>query len=128
MALMSKNKPTKRVNFDGGFVEIQFLSKGVKAEYQNRMAALLKDLGSIDINELKKAKEDDDIPQDMNVDEVLKKVNEAEYFKLSKAIKSWSEDEEITDLTVQELDDEVFDKISNKIDEMNELSEGEEKN
>jgi hypothetical protein len=128
MALMSKNKPTKRIEFDGGFVELQHLSKGIKDEYQSRMAALAKELGDIDEEKIKSSKESGEIPKEFNADSVLRKVNEAEYYKLSKAIKSWSEQEEINDQTVRELDGEVFAKISSAIDEMNELRASDKKN
>jgi hypothetical protein len=127
MSLMSKNKPTKRISFEGGFVELQHLPKGVKSEYQSRMAGLLKDMGNVNLNDLKNDKEKE-IPEDINVDGLLSKINQAEYYKLSKAIKSWSEEEDITELTVQELDEDVFAKISEAIDEMNELSTGDKKN
>lgn len=128
MALMSKNKPTKRIEFDGGFVELQHLSKGIKDEYQSRMAALAKELGDIDEEKIKNSKKSGEIPKEFNADSVLRKVNEAEYYKLSKAIKSWSEQEEINDQTVRELDGEVFSKISAAIDEMNELRASDKKN
>lgn len=127
MPLFSKNKPTNRVEFEGGWVELQYLSKGVKSEYQNRMAGLLKDMGSIDMSKLKESNEQD-IPSDIDFDSLLKKVNQAEYYKLSKAIKSWSEEEAVTEETVQDLDEELFDLISEKINEMNELTAVEEKN
>jgi hypothetical protein len=127
VALFSKNKPTEKVNFEGGYVELQHLSKGVKDEYQNRMARLMKDLGAVDAKQLKGMTEDD-IPTDIDFGSLLKQVSEAEYYKLSKAIKAWSEGVEITEKTVQDIDEELFDKISSKIDEMNELKESDKKN
>lgn len=127
MSLMSKNKPTKRVSFDGGWVELQHLSKGIKDEYQSRMAGLVKDLGEVDLKDIDKAKKED-IPQGINLDALLTKVNSAEYYKLSHAIKSWSEKEDINEQTVRDLDEEIFAKISKEINEMNELQQGERKN
>jgi hypothetical protein len=125
MALLSKNKPTKRIDFEGGFVVLQHLSKGVKDEIQSRLASLYKDLEKVNIEKLK---ESNDIPEDFNMD-VLRKVNEVQYYKLSKAIKVWSEsDLAITEEAVQELDEVIFQKISTEIDEMNTLNNTERKN
>lgn len=125
MSLLSKNKPTKRVNFEGGFVELQYLSKGVKDHIKSSLAGLYKHLESLNVEDLKNS---DEIPKDINMDELLNKINEVEYYKLSKAIKSWSENVEITVEAVKELDDEVFEKISNEINQMNTLNEVERKN
>jgi hypothetical protein len=122
MSLMSKNKPTEKVNFDGGYVELQFLSKGVKDKIQTDLASLYKDLEKI-----QNIKEGKDLPEDIDLN-VLSKINEVEYYKLSKAIKSWSEQEAITEETVQGLDDEVFSKLTQKINEMNALNRSELKN
>jgi hypothetical protein len=120
--MFSKNKPTEKISFDGGWVELQHLSKGVKDEIQTRLASLVKDL-----DKFKDLKEND-VPEDLDMG-VIKKINEVEYYKLSKAIKSWSEkDLEITEETVQDLDGEVFTQISNKINEMNTLDQTERKN
>lgn len=126
MSLLSKNKPTKRVNFEGGWVELQQLSKGVKDEIRSRLAGLYKELESINSEELRGKKE---LPDGVNMDEVLKKINDVEYYKLSKAIKKWSEpDLEVIEETVKELDDEIFAEISSVVDEMNTLNTIERKN
>jgi hypothetical protein len=125
MSLLSKNKPTERVNFDGGYVELQFLSKGVKDKIQTDLAALYEDLEKI--QKIHNVKEGEELPKDINMD-VLAKINEVEYYKLSRAIKSWSEDEPINEETVKGLDDEIFDQITSKINEMNTLNKAEIKN
>lgn len=125
MPLMSKNKPTKRVPFEGGWVELQHLSKGVKSQIQINLAGLYKDLEAINKEDLKNS---DEIPEGIDMDNILNKINSVDYYKLSKAIKAWSEPEEITEDTVRELDDEIFSKIASEIDEMNQLSGDEKKN
>jgi hypothetical protein len=126
MPLFAKNKPTKRVNFEGGWVELQHLSKGVKDEISSRLSSLF---AGMDEETLKKVNSDnkDDVPTGMI--NVVGKVQEVEYFKLSHAIKAWSEnDTPINEETVKELDEEVFNEISKAVNEMNELSKTEEKN
>jgi hypothetical protein len=126
MALLSRNKPTKRIEFEGGWVELQYLSKGVKDQIQSSLAGLYKELETINVSDLKN---EENIPKDIEMDKILQKINEIEYYKLSKAIKAWSEhDVEITVETVKELDDEVFSKISDEINKMNSLNEVERKN
>jgi hypothetical protein len=122
MSLMSKNKPTERVNFEGGFVEIQFLSKGVKDKINTDLASLYKDLEKI-----QNLKSGEELPDDVDLN-VLAKINDVEYYKLSQAIKTWSEDEAITIESVKALDDDVFSEISNKVNEMNTLNKSEIKN
>ncbi|MDQ0414236.1 hypothetical protein [Mesobacillus stamsii] len=126
MALFSKNKPTKRIEFEGGWVELQYLSKGAKDEIANRLSSMF---AGMDNEVLKKMDnfDKDDVPAAMIG--VVGKVQEVEYYKLSNAIKSWSEtDIPVTVESVKDLDDEVFDKISKAIDEMNKLKEEEIKN
>ncbi|MDF2791308.1 MAG: hypothetical protein K0S80_4410 [Neobacillus sp.] len=124
MALFAKNKPTKKVEFDGGYVELQHLSKGVKDEIASRLAALYK---GMDRATLEKMKDTDDLPD--NMIDAVSVVQEVEYYKLSHAIKSWSESEiKITIETVKDLDEEVFNKISKAVNEMNELNKQAEKN
>jgi hypothetical protein len=122
---MSKNKPTKRIPFEGGYVELQYLSKGVLSHIQSQLAALHKDLEKISKEDLQNS---DEIPEGLDLNLILDKINKVNYYKLSKAIKAWSEPEEITEETVLELDDEIFDKINEEIDNMNELSVDEKKN
>lgn len=125
MAFSSK---TEKVEFVGGWVELKLLSKGAKNQYQARMSSLLKDLGDVDAEQLKNAKEEE-IPTNIDLEAILNKTNQAEYFLLSKAIKSWSDTETpITEETVQELEEDLFDTLMAKVQEMNKLSPGEEKN
>lgn len=124
MSLMAKNKPTNRVTFEGGWVELQHLSKGVKNQIQSRLVNLYGDLKDINVEELKGK---DEIPEGTNLD-FIDKINEIEYYKLSIGIKEWSEKEDITEDTVKELDEDVFKQISEEIDKMNKLSEVEKKN
>lgn len=124
MALLAKNKPTKRVEFEGGYVELQYLSKGVKDEISSRLAALYK---GMDRATLEKMKDSNDLPD--NMIDAVSVVQEVEYCKLSHAIKVWSENGvPITVETVKDLDEEVFDKISKVVNEMNELGITNEKN
>lgn len=124
MSLFSKNKPTKRIDFEGGFVEIQHLSKGVKDHIRSNLAGLYKDLEKLNAEDL----QGKELPQGIEMDKILNKINEVEYYKLSQAIKSWSENIEITIDTVKELNDDVFSQISKEVDEMNALNEVEKKN
>ncbi|MEE6450533.1 hypothetical protein RAH41_08180 [Gottfriedia acidiceleris] len=120
MALFAKNKPTKRVEFEGGWVELQFLSKGVKDEIASRLAPLHSELKNIE------NATEEDVPE--GVFDVLGQINQIEYYKVAHAIKAWSEEEEITEENVKALDSEVFEKISKSINDMNELSQGDKKN
>lgn len=126
MALFAKNKPTQRLDFEGGFVELQYISKGVKDEIKRRTMEVY---GSIDNEELKalqKSQNDDEIP--VSLIGSAGKILEIQYYKLAHAIRSWSDNAEITEETVKELDEDIFDKISQKIDEMNALKQTDEKN
>lgn len=126
MALFAKNKPTQRLDFEGGFVELQYISKGVKDEIKRRTMEVY---GSIDNEELKalqKSQNDDEIP--VSLIGSAGKILEIQYYKLAHAIRSWSDNAEITEETVKELDEDIFDKISRKIDGMNALKQTDEKN
>lgn len=123
MALLAKNKPTKRVEFEGGYVELQYLSKGVKDEISSRLAALYK---GMDRATLEKLKDSNDLPDSMI--DAVSVVQEVEYYKLSHAIKAWSEEVPPDIENVKELDEEVFNEISAAVNEMNELGKTEEKN
>lgn len=125
MAMFAKDKPTKRIDFEGGFVELQYLSKGVKDQIASELSSMF---AGVDSESLKKLELDkkDEIPTAMIG--VVGKVQEVEYLKLSKAIKSWSSSEPITIETVKELDDETFNRITKEVNEMNGLSKTEEKN
>jgi hypothetical protein len=126
MVMFSKDKPTKKVEFEGGWVELQFLSKGVKDEITSRLTSMFV---GVDNEALKKIDFDkkDEIPTAMIG--VVGKVNEVENYTLSKAIRAWSAaDVAITEETVKDLDDEVFTMISKEANKMNELGKTEEKN
>ncbi|WP_035430861.1 hypothetical protein [Bacillus sp. UNC322MFChir4.1] len=125
MSLFAKNKPTKRVDFEGGWVELQFLSKGAKDHISSQLSNMFADMDSEAIKKMK-LQNKDDIPAEMIG--VIGKVQQVEYYKLSQAIRSWSEQEEITIETVKELNDEIFDLISKEINKMNELNLTERKN
>jgi hypothetical protein len=128
MALFSSSKPTEKVEFVGGWVELKLLSKGAKNQYQVMMSSLLKDLGQVNTEKLKNAKEEE-IPENIDLEVLLNKTNQANYFLLSKAIKSWSEkDVDINEESVQDLDEETFDLLMEKVQQMNKLSAGDEKN
>lgn len=126
MAMFSKDKPTRRVDFEGGWVELQYLSKGVKNEIASRLSSMFV---GVDDETLKKLdfNNQNEIPTAMI--SVVGKVNQVEYYKLSKAIKVWSAaDVPVTEETVSELDDEIFDLISEEVNKMNELNKQDEKN
>jgi hypothetical protein len=125
LAMFSKNKPTKRIEFEGGWVELQHLSKGVKDQITSRLSASLE---GMDAEALKKLdKNSDEVP--VGAIGMVGKVQQVEYYKLSKAIIAWSAGEvAITEESVQDLDDEVFNLISAEINKMNELSKEEIKN
>lgn len=125
MAMFAKDKPTKRLDFEGGWVELQFLSKGVKDQIASQLTEMFAGMSD---DTIKKAdfKNKDEIPASMIG--VVGKVQEVEYFKLSSAIKSWSSSESISLETVKELDDETFNLINAEVDKMNGLSKTEEKN
>lgn len=124
MAMFSKNKPTKRVEFEGGWVDLQHLSKGVKDQIASRVSASLEGIDPKALQSLDK--NSDDMPAGMIG--MVGKVHQVEYYKLAKAIRAWSADTAITEESVQELDDEVFNKLSEEINKMNELSKEERKN
>lgn len=143
--MFAKNKPTKKLEFNGGWVELQFLSKGVKDEIASRLSSLFSGFDSETLKKIDKArkqkqentqneqqnettvKEDnDDIPTE--VAGMVGKIQAVEYYKLTQAIKAWSEDEAVTEDSIKELDDVVFDEISKEVDKMNELSKDEIKN
>lgn len=126
MPLFAKNKPTQRMEFEGGFVEVQYLSKGVKDEIKRRTMEVY---GSIDNEELKaiqNSQSNDDIP--VSLIGSAGKILEIQYYKLAHAIRSWSDNAEITEETIKELDEDIFNEISEKIDEMNRLKQTDEKN
>jgi hypothetical protein len=125
MAMFASDKPTKKLEFEGGFVELQYLSKGEKDQISNQLSSMF---AGVDEETLKKLdfKDKDNVPTAMIG--VVGKVQEVEYYKLSKAIKAWSSEKEITIETVKDLEEELFDKISDEITRMNELSKGETKN
>lgn len=124
MPLFAKNKPTQRENFEGGFVELQYLSKGVKDEIKARAASVYQ---GIDISKLQNAKSEADIPTEAFAK--IPQLMEIEYYKLAHAIKSWSDSETpISEDTVKEMDEEIFNQVSKKVDEMNQLKPEQEKN
>jgi hypothetical protein len=127
--LFAKNKTGKKVTFDGGWVELQYLSKGVKDDYKGQLAELYSQLSGLDKETIAKMEKGDlqAVPESMAG--LVAKINQLEYFKLSKAIKKWSETETpINEDTVKELDETVFDRLVKEVNEMNELTDGERKN
>jgi phosphoribosylformimino-5-aminoimidazole carboxamide ribonucleotide (ProFAR) isomerase len=124
MALFAKNKPTKRIELEGGWVELQYLSKGVKDEVQNQIVQAFKD---IDPKVLQQYEKTGEMPDSLPV-EIVAKVNEASYIALAHAIKAWSEKEEVTIESVKDLDEEVFNLLIEEVNKMNKLDIGEKKN
>lgn len=126
MTLFSKQKPTKRIDIGEAWVELQFLSKGVKDEISSRLSSMFEGVDSETLNKMN-SENKDDIPTSMIG--ALSKVQEVEYYKLASAIKAWSDHNTLVSVeAVKELDEEVFNKISTAVNEMNELSKGDQKN
>lgn len=124
MPLFAKNKPTDKIEFEGGYVELQFLSKGVKDKIKSLTTSIYK---GVDIKKLQSAQSKDDIPVEMF--DKIPGLLEIEYYKLAHAIKSWSDPETpINEDTVKEMDEDIFNKVSKKVDEMNQLRPDQEKN
>jgi hypothetical protein len=128
MALFSKNKPTKRVEFEGAWVELQYLSKGAKDSLNNQIIQACKGLDINKIEQVEKARGNKkSLPEGISLD-IIEKINAASYYALYKAIKTWSEPDEITVEAVKELDTPVFEKLISEVNAMNELNLGEQKN
>lgn len=128
MALMAKNKPTKKIPFgenNEDFVVLQYLSKGVKDSYTSQLAELSLSLKGVDATALEKM-DVNSLPESMA--KVVGKINELNYYKLACAIKSWSAEEEVSEEAVKDLDEEIFNKLIEEVDKMNELEFTERKN
>jgi hypothetical protein len=128
MALFAKNKPKERVDFEGGFVELQYLSKGVKDEIKKRSTAFFTEIDPETFKKVQNGEITDDKDLPLSTLNSVGALLEVEYFKLAHAIHSWSDSAPITEETVKEIDEEIFDRISKKIDEMNELTSTQRKN
>jgi hypothetical protein len=131
MSLFSKKQVAKKISIgEDSWVQIRPLSKGEKDEISNRLSSMFSDMDEESLKKIQEAENNKEKEQELPTEmlNVLKKIQEVSYFKLSKAIKNWSEEEDITEETVKDLDDEIFDMISEEIDAMNKLSKGEEKN
>lgn len=128
MALMAKNKPTKKVFFGDNNednVVLQYLSKGVKDSYNSQLAELSLSLKGVDPEALEKM-DTSTLPDSMAA--VVGKINELNYYKLACAIKSWTAEEEVSEEAVKALDEEVFNKLIEEVDKMNDLGQTERKN
>lgn len=125
MGLFAKNRPTKRIDLgNGDWVELQYLSKGIKDELKNEAAGVINDL-KINAND-GKLKGDGEISIS---GDSFKKLKEVEIRQMVAAIAEWSETEaEINFENVKGLSDEPYEKILEAILEMNELKEEEVKN
>lgn len=139
MSLFAKNRPTKRIVFEGAFVVLQYLSKGIKDDLQNQLLAAVKGVDPKVLDMLEKESKANK-PKDDHSENIIQKVptkeveftsdipieivasmNEMANYALSKAIVSWSEKEDISIETVRDLDGEIFDKLVDEINEMNNL-------
>jgi restriction endonuclease Mrr len=150
MSLFSKNKPTKRVDFTGGYVELGYLSKGVKDDLQNQLLEAVK---GVDPRILEKLESDTKQKKELEVQDVqetqvgaeelenkpiptlsednvstsdipvelLTSLSNMANYALSKAIQSWSEKVDINIETVRELDEDVFNKIVDEVNLMNNM-------
>jgi hypothetical protein len=120
--MFAKNKPTERVQFDdGNWVELQVLSKGVKDSLKSELADMYSGLKIENGPDGKPSTET--LPPG-----IVGKVSDNQHRKVAAAIRAWSAEAQITVETVKELDEETFDKILAKVNEMNELTAAEEKN
>jgi hypothetical protein len=128
--MFAKNKPTKIVTFEDGkySITLQHLPKGIKDDYNSRLAELSLGLKGISKEVLEKIEENmDKIPDSMAA--IVGKINQLEYFKLANAIREWSEKEvPITEETVKELDEDVFNELVKEVDKMNGLTVEQRKN
>lgn len=127
--LFARDLKTEKVTFDGGWVELMPLSKGALDEYQSRLTELTSKLKGVSKEQLQAIgnKEINDIPAFMV--EVVREIKNLEYFKLSQAIKKWSETEvEITEDSIKELAVNIFDELVDKVNEMNSLTDTQRKN
>ncbi|KXG42878.1 hypothetical protein [Tepidibacillus decaturensis] len=122
--MFSKNKPTKRIDLpEGNWVELQYLSKGQKDILTSELAGMFKKM-NIQILDKDIKMNNDDINEN-----IVNKVNEVEYKKLSFAIKAWSaNDVEINEDSIKDLDEEVYEKILDEVNKMNNLTEDDVKN
>jgi hypothetical protein len=122
--MFAKNKPAKRIDLgENNWAELQYLSKGVKDSIQAEISSLFK----VNLKNMNTMNEADLLPEEMP-EGFIDKLQEIEYRKLEKAIKTWSAKEEITVENIKELDDEPYEKISKAVNEMNGLSREEVKN
>jgi hypothetical protein len=128
MPLFAKNKPTERVDFEGGYVEVQHLSKGIKDEISRRTTEMYADLPQSVIKQLRTNPNATDADVPPEILGTIGKIMDIEYYKLAHAIKSWSDDAPINEETVKEMDEDIFLKVSKKVDEMNELTTVQRKN
>jgi hypothetical protein len=116
LSLFAKNLPTKRIEIgEGNWVEIRKLSKGFKDQLKGEATDVFKGM------DLKG--ELGTVPEGM-----ILKVQEVEYRKLRASIVRWSADVDITIENIKELDEEVYNRILKEVDEMNGLSQEEQKN
>lgn len=129
MSLFAKNKPTKKVTFEGAWVELQYLSKGVKDELQNQLLTAVKGIDPQVLDKLEKDSQKTEgaiiSTKEVNTSELpielISSLNSMADYALSKAIVAWSEKEEISLETVKELDGDTFDKLVEEVNKMNNL-------
>lgn len=124
--LFSKSKPTETLTFGDSFVELQHLSKGVLDEIRSRSIKAFSTAGPAALAAMQNAKDESQMPAELlaQTGEMLK----IQQYKVAQAIKTWSADEPVTEDNVRALEPSVFDEISKKVDEMNQLSQIERKN
>lgn len=121
--MFAKDKPTKRITLPGDhWVELQYLSKGQKNLLQAEITKVFKKFDPKLLDGKTK-----DINMEFSEDFVAR-IQEIEYMKLQYAIRSWSASEPVSIESIKELDDETYDIILDVVNEMNGLSEDEQKN
>jgi hypothetical protein len=121
--MFAKNKPTKKIDLpDNHWVELQYLSKGVKDELKSSVTKIFNKFDP----KLLDGKMDN--PNIEFSPDFVQKIQDIEYLKLVKAIRNWSADEIVNTENIKALDDTSYELILKAVNEMNELSEEEEKN
>jgi hypothetical protein len=122
--MFAKDRPVKRVDLPNNhWVELQSLSKGYKEAIKSDIADIFKGVEFELKNGQPEYKDGTKLP-----DGFIKKLGEINDRKLAAAIKAWSSEQPINPETVQGLEEEAYNIILSKVNEMNELSTGERKN
>jgi division protein CdvB (Snf7/Vps24/ESCRT-III family) len=126
--LFAKNKPTKKEIFGDDYVILRHLSKGELDEYKARLAELSAQLQTIGKENIDKMGNGDITAVPESMGDIMKSIQSLEIYKVTTSIVKWSVEEDVNEENVKALDEEVFNKLSAAVDEMNKLKELERKN